>query len=337
VTAPAFRFYGVPDLATIPGVEWQVDELLTVGGASMLYGAKGTYKTFTGLALACGIAAGRPVFGRAVRRGIVVYAGLEGFLGLRSRLEAWRLAQAIPADDTATLAPLVLLRDPVYLHQPAHVAAFLAAAREYGITRAALVVFDTLARCSVGSDEKDNAHRDLILEGLTYVRRELSSDEHPCGSLLVHHTGHDESRQRGGTALPAGLDTILRLSEGAGGPELSVENHRDAPDGLVIPLRMKPHGGSLVATTLEAGDEPQPIGPRALTVLRALADIELNGQGASSADWQQGARLSRATFNRVRKQLFQAGYATQAKARAPWMTTDTGKAALVSCLTLVSR
>lgn len=325
--APSFRFYRVADLADLPGVEWQVDDLLPVGAASMLYGAKGTYKTFVGLALACAIASGRPVFGRAVRRGVVVYAGLEGFLGFNLRFDAWKAAHDIPAEDTTTLAGLVVVRDPVFLHAPAHVAAFLAALREYGVTRASQVMFDTLARCSVGSDEKDNAHRDQILEGLTYVRRELGSDEVPCGTTLVHHTGYDESRQRGGSALPAGLDTILRLSEGVGGPELYVVNHRDAEGGLTIPLHMGKYEGSLVALARDTGAEPT-VTPKALRALRALADVELDGRGASNVEWQQATGLPNGTYHRIRKQLFQTGLVSQAKARAPWATTEAGKAAL---------
>jgi hypothetical protein len=321
MTTPTFRFYSAPDLATLPGVEWRVDDLLTVGGNAMLYGPSGAGKTFVMLAIAAAIATGRPVFGRAVRPGPVICVSIEGFFGLHSRLQAWKLAHEVAEDDP--LEGLIIERDPVFLHNMMWVAAFIGALQARGIDHAALLTFDTLARNSVGSDEKDNAHRDQILEGLAMIRRRLD-----CGSLLVHHTGWDESRERGGSALGAGLDTKLRLTLGPAGPELLVEKQRDAPDGLLLPLRLAHYGTSLVAEPLDALDSDT-VGSKAITALRALANIELKGQGANGPDWEKQAGLPHGTFNRIRKQLLDLELVEHPKARGPWMTTPKGIALLM--------
>lgn len=317
MTAPVFRFYSATDLKGLPGTEWLVDDLLTVGGNAMLYGPSSAGKTFVVLALAAAIATGREVFGRTVKQGPVICLAAEGFHGLDTRLDAWKLAHGLPADDP--LDGLTIERDPVSLHNPASVAAYLDAIRARGITSAALLSFDTLARCSVGSDEKDNAHRDQILDGLAHLRRELDS-----ATLLIHHTGWQEDHERGGSALGAGLDTKLRLSSGLAGPELLVEKHRDAPDGLLLKLRLASHGSSLVALIADDESTVTTLGPKTLQALRALADVELNGQGASGTEWEKSARLPHGTFNRARKQLFQRGAVAHPKPRGPWTTTPAG-------------
>jgi hypothetical protein len=57
---------------------------------AVIYGESNSGKTFFATDLALHVAAGRPWRGRAIEGGLVVYLALEGSLGIRNRITAWR-------------------------------------------------------------------------------------------------------------------------------------------------------------------------------------------------------------------------------------------------------
>ena len=70
-----------------------MQNLLTAGGASVVYGPSNTGKSFWGLELAASVATGRPFMDSLeVDQGAVIYFALEGIHGARNRIHALRLA-----------------------------------------------------------------------------------------------------------------------------------------------------------------------------------------------------------------------------------------------------
>ena len=60
--------------------------------------------------------------------------------------------------------------------------------------------------------------------------------------LFVHHTGKTPNGSRGGTALPAGLDTVLALTGDEGLVTLQVEKQRHAEEDAVWHFVLAPEG-----------------------------------------------------------------------------------------------
>jgi hypothetical protein len=111
-----------------------------------------------------------------------------------------------------------------------------------------LLVVDTMARSMVGGDE--NAVQDVgefiaAVDGLCPAR------------FVVHHTGHEASRERGSSALSGAADLRVKL-ERAGKSyrvELTCEKQKDAREWDPITLRLDEHGASLAPTRVVEKDE----------------------------------------------------------------------------------
>jgi RecA-family ATPase len=204
VTGPEFRFWRERDLAELPPPEWLVSGLLPAGGLSVVYGPSGVGKSFVALSIAACVARGRAWLDRHTCTGRVVYIAAEGAYGLPARLSALKEAYSLQ-----TINRLIIVPDTVHLHNEHSLAAYLHALRHYEPKPIALTVIDTLSRCSSGSDESNNAHRELTVDGLNEIRRATKG-----GVLAVHHTGWKTDHMRGGSALLQMRCRYLQAGEG---------------------------------------------------------------------------------------------------------------------------
>jgi hypothetical protein len=123
----------------------------------------------------------------------------EGAAGFRGRLKAYHIHNKIDED------PLYVLDRVPNLLDGDDVRAFCHAVR--GIGRVDLIVFDTLARATVGGDE--NSAKDM---GLAMSHLQVISVATGAMPILVHHSGKDISKgARGSNAILGAVDWELEV------------------------------------------------------------------------------------------------------------------------------
>lgn len=307
---PKFTLLSVAELESLPPLEWMVGEdragILPAGALLGVFGAPGSGKSFIAADLACTISCTvrekAPTWlGNTIRTGPVVYVIAEGVNGFTLRIPAWRMKHCV---DTQTLA-LHFCKEPVNLSTGEDVSHILRAIdRLHDAPQ--LVVFDTLARCSVGADENSAQDMGLVIDRAARIVRETGASV-----LLAHHSKKDDDIERGSIAFRGAVDTLCLCRDDEGeGHVLSCEKQKDADPFLPLTFFLEPVGDSCVVS------QHAPVGVRRLTenqvvALRTLAD--LFGKGATATEWLRGSGIRERTFYRVRAALIRDGYVTESE------------------------
>lgn len=230
---PAALFMQAGELIEKVGpVQWLVDGYLEQEAVSVTYGPSAIGKSFIVIDQACAIATGTPWHGRKTRQGAVFYLAGEGHGGMRRRLAAWQKARGISLRE----APLFVSRAAVNLMDSTSLSAMVAEvdtmAKLAGVGPA-MVVVDTLARSMGDGDE--NAAKDInqVVSALDAIKLRYG-----CHILVVHHSGHDQTRARGSSALRGAMDQEFVVSGGNGLVEYANSKMKDAekPDALSFRL-----------------------------------------------------------------------------------------------------
>jgi KaiC/GvpD/RAD55 family RecA-like ATPase len=201
----AFEFAPVCALLSPKPVDYLIDYTLETDSLSLVFGAPGMGKSFLAVDWAASIATGTPWQGRDVLQGAVFYIAGEGHSGLSRRLRAWEIKSGVSLAN----APLYVSKTPAQLMDEASTVAMVntieAMCSSHG--HPALIVIDTMARNMGSGDENSNADIAKLVAMIDQVKAHLK-----CAVLIVHHTGHYESlRARGGSALPAAVDSSFRM------------------------------------------------------------------------------------------------------------------------------
>ena len=199
------------------------------GTVSVLRAPSNTGKSAVAVAVAAHVAMGEPLCGLRVRGGGVLYVAAEAAGSIRLRLQPWR-------GRLEGKAPFRVLGAPVDLRSSLDRDALAVQARAIPGPGIRLVVLDTLI-CSMG-DGDENASRDMhaVVEGAQDVARHLGAHV-----MLVHHTGHQEGRMRGSSAILAAVDTELALERDREDPgliRLSAPKQRDMDRSLWLAARL---------------------------------------------------------------------------------------------------
>ena len=194
-----------------------VENYLTDGGLSVVYGDANTGKSFFAIDLGAHVALGWTWMGKQVKQGAVIYCALEGQAGAIKRLEAF----AQHHGQNVTSSPLALYREPVNLLDDASTAELIEAIQEAAKTRqeVRLVIIDTLSRAMVGGNENSPDDMSRAVSNADRVR--LATGAHV---MLIHHTGKDQARgARGHSSLRAATDTELEISHNSDSDPVLVE------------------------------------------------------------------------------------------------------------------
>lgn len=232
------------DLWMTPNPKWLIDGILPEGEFSMLYGPQGQYKSFVALDLSLSISTSTNWHGYTVTGGKVAYIAAEGGAGLRKRVLAWAREHGYQQGSDLGLhlfdgSVQLLIRDEVdelidHLKSTA--------------PDVKLVVFDTWAKSTIGlPSELDNAQVSVAVANAERVRDALVTEDsegmHAPSILVVHHANGQGARPRGGTALEAASNTILRVDT-VKMPHLharlKVEKHKDAASGAHFDVTLQP-------------------------------------------------------------------------------------------------
>jgi len=214
------------DLATLPPVEFLLPDVLVKGGFNVLTGPSGSGKSFMAIDWAARV---------AEAGGRVVYVMAEGAGGAYKRLLAWsahhELKGRLPAIDWLVQSFDLMTETPEMLE--------LAGPRD-------LFIFDTLHRVTPGIDEDKAIEMGKVIRAVDHVREHTGA-----ATLLVHHSGWNESRERGSTALRGAADIMTHM-----------RRHKDEP-GLL----------ELVCAKTKEAEHWQPRCYRLISVLAASAVI----------------------------------------------------------------
>ena len=235
-----FPFMSVEDLLTASdeGVAWLVDDMLPVGGFSMLVAKPKAGKSTLARTLALRAARGEPWLGRSVRQGAVLYIALEE-------------QRAVVAEHFRAMGARIGDALAVYVGPPpANAIDALTAACEAD-PRPALVIVDPLFRLVAIDDGNDYAKVTAALAPLVDLARTTGAHV-----LTVHHarkTGGDAGDETlGSTGLLGAVDCNLSLKRTSDGERYLSTLQRVGPDMPETLLTMDPETMAISAGVTKA-------------------------------------------------------------------------------------
>ena len=200
-----FTFTHADDLSDEEGAFDFVEDVLTDGAVSVIYGASNSGKTFFVLDLAAHIATGRGWQEKEVEQGAVLYIALEGTQGARNRLKAMKLRGILPQG-----APFFVSSSPVNLLDPTHpaeITRLIQAVTKEAKLPVRFVIIDTMARAMAGGDENSGEDMGTAVETIDAIKNETGAH-----ITIIHHCGKDAARgARGHSSLRAAIDTEIEV------------------------------------------------------------------------------------------------------------------------------
>jgi hypothetical protein len=183
-----WQFYDLDHIQQLPTIKKLTGELIH-NSLHLLYGPSGVGKSFLALDYAL----------RASVEHEVLYCAPEGFMGYRSRIQAWqRFFGLIPSHFHLTSQHLPLM-DANKLSE------FVKTLGKHKI-HPRLFVLDTFAWSLSPGDENSARDVQVAIEACRYLQKTFRASV-----LLVHHTGKVGESERGSSALRAAMDVVLQL------------------------------------------------------------------------------------------------------------------------------
>lgn len=200
-----------------------VENLMTIGSTTVVYGDSNSGKTFWALSVATAIATGAECYGRKTDPGLVVYLACEAPGSIRARL------QAIKRFYGCDLENLAMIPVPLnFYNGETDASDVIEAIREIERIKGMpvrLVIADTLARMSAGANE--NSGEDM---GPVMARFEQVCLTTGAAMMIIHHNGKDAARgARGWSGIRAHIDTEIEVTEKDGVRSASVTKQRELP------------------------------------------------------------------------------------------------------------
>lgn len=185
-----------------------VEDLLTEGSTSVVYGESNCGKTFFMTDLALHVATGRQWNGRQIEAGGVIYCALEGGHGIGNRVAAFKQRH----DLAGVTLPFAIIPVSLNLLDPeadtTRLIETIAYAAEHMGRPVKLVVIDTLSRALAGGNE--NAPDDMGALVTSDAKIRQATGAHVA---WVHHSGKDSARgARGHSLLRAATDTEIEIA-----------------------------------------------------------------------------------------------------------------------------
>lgn len=260
---PRVEFLWFTDIEPVLDALDFVQGLLIEQSSAVIYGASNSGKTFWTTDLALHVSAGLPWNGRRVEQGGVLYCALEGGIGFRNRVSAWKAERGLASYDlpfAAITCPLNL-RDPDAGDVSAMIDA-IAASKERMEVPLKMIVIDTLSRAMAGGNE--NAPEDM---GSMVMCMDRIRQVTGAMVLFIHHSGKDQAKgARGHSLLQAAIDTEIEVvaDDAGGGHSATVVKQRELRKGDVFSFTLKVvelgnnrHGEAVTTCLVDTGAEVQ--------------------------------------------------------------------------------
>lgn len=224
----AFEFLSLGDLFQRPEPDWKIAGILPDTGLGCLYGQPGGGKTFLAVDVALSVALGETWRGLPCVQGPCLYLAAEDDRGVQMRFAAGINSRGLSE------APVKVLPAAPVFTSPQQQEALLKAIRAQG--RQSLVIVDTLAAVTPGSDE--NAAKDMsqVIHFCQRIQKATSSLV-----LLIHHEGKTTGRgPRGWSGLHGAFDVEWEVTDQESHREMRVSKMKNAPTGNSYSFRLIP-------------------------------------------------------------------------------------------------
>lgn len=276
---------------------WLADGAIPANSLTVTFGASGSYKSFDVIDLGMSIAAGIPWHGRRTQQGRVIYVLAEGRSGIKKRRRAWLRHRSIDRVPRFHLLP-----HSVPLTEPAALSKLIATAHSLP-DLPTLIIVDTLARSMPGSDENSTQDMSRLVAALDTIRMQTGAGVH-----LVHHTGHDKTRERGNSALRAAADAMIKVTKNDNGTvTIACSKQKDADEFPAETYVFNEVLGTLSGVLVPAGAnalvDTSPGSPHAIAEY-----VDNHGGEAWVDDVCEAFGISRDTFDRRRGELERIGF-----------------------------
>ncbi|MGH8571287.1 MAG: AAA family ATPase, partial [Gammaproteobacteria bacterium] len=238
------------DLDEVPDPQPLVEGWLYASTTARLIGQAGAYKSFVALDLALCTATGRDWHGVRTIQTPVLYVVGEGLSGYKRRVAAWLEHNGVSRDELR--GKMLITRGSVQIGGDD----WSGLSEWVGEQHCRLVVVDTVARATVGSDENSSKEQGVIVEHC----RQLC-DTTGATLLLVHHTGHAggeaAERGRGSSSWRAAVDTEFILTKtGDYTGALRCDRQKDAESGQTVSVHLVKAAGSLAVRIDHSAPQP---------------------------------------------------------------------------------
>lgn len=287
-------------LRDLPAPEPLIDNVLDQGTTALLYGWRGTIKTFIALDWAASVATGRRWQNRETQQRKSLYVVGEGANGFNRRVDAWEVGwQTDISDDWFYTYP-----HPVNLTNPSDVANLCALIDWGGY---GFVVLDTLARCMVGAEENSAKDAGIVVDAMT---RLMNCTPDGRGVILgVHHAGKDQKTLRGSSAFESGVDTVYFTSRDETMFSLNREKRKDGPELDAHEFMLQEMSGtkSCVVSTKYFDPTAADARPERAERLLAVFVEHFAETGATGAQLLDVSGMERPTFYRTLNELLLDG------------------------------
>jgi len=254
------RLLSLEEIEELPPPSWLIENVITDGGLSVLWGKSGTYKSFVALDMGMTVATeGALWHGKPVRHGTVIYVAAEGAHGLGKRAIGWMKTKG-----KGLPAPKIKLVPHGLVLTSEDAEELIKAIMDLELS-SVLIVIDTLARTFGAGDENRTVDMNAYVAAADRLRERTGAHV-----MIIHHSGKDEDKgERGNVALRGAADTIIAVQRD--GDRLKLINEapkgkqKDAPEFPTIALRTVSvefeHKGERQSTlTLVQDDDPLPEG-----------------------------------------------------------------------------
>lgn len=182
-----------------------VEDVLTQGGLSVIYGESNSGKSFLACDMACSIGAGIPWLGKRTVRGAVLYVAGEGSESIKLRVLAWRQKHNVHPRLAVVPVAVNLLKAAADAQRV--VQACQVVQRHYG-EPVSLIVIDTLARAFAGGNENASEDMSAVIGHADLIRAQTRAHV-----MFIHHSGKDSAKgSRGHSSLKAATDTEIEVT-----------------------------------------------------------------------------------------------------------------------------
>lgn len=247
-----------------------IENLMTIGGLTVLYGDSNSGKTFLALSLAAAVATGSNCYGRQTDKGLVIYLATESPSSVMTRI------QAIKKHTDQSLENLIVVPVPINFYSgdgDAHdVVELVKAVTDAKGMPVHLIVGDTLARMSAGANE--NSGEDM---GPVMARFDQVANATGAAMLIIHHTGKNAAAgARGWSGIRAHIDTEIEVIVEGDTRMANVTKQRELPgkgDAIYFKLEIIEMGkskfGNIATTCVAVPDEDGAISKKKIIKSRA--------------------------------------------------------------------
>ena len=183
-----------------------IENLMTIGSSTVIYGDSNSGKTFFALSLAASVATGRNFFGRQTDQGGVVYLATEAPSSVMTRIQAIKKYMEINLENLAVVpVPVNFYSNDGDAADVVELVKAVSKARNMPVH---LIIGDTLARMSAGANENSGEDMAPVMARFDQVAKATGA-----AITIIHHNGKNAAAgARGWSGIRAHIDTEIEVT-----------------------------------------------------------------------------------------------------------------------------